>query len=143
MCVGGRGWVCLGGEDLLGGVEGGGGGRSLMVWTLRYVAFTRRVGERRIWGGVFVFVPVEVHGFLVACSDRSLAVRIMGVKGCSEGHSSVERPVHEIPRWTLPRTRQRSGSPVECSLPYIFCWSIWVGRLYGDGHTIPLVGELG
>ena len=29
--------------------------------------------------GIFVFVPVEVHGFLVACSDRSLAVQTMGV----------------------------------------------------------------
>ena len=59
------------------------------------------------------------------------------------GHSSVERPVHEIPRWTVPHTRQRSGSPVECSLTYIACWSRWVDRLCGDGHTIPLVGELG
>ena len=29
--------------------------------------------------GIFVFVPVEVHDFLVACSDRSLAVQTMGV----------------------------------------------------------------
>ena len=29
--------------------------------------------------GIFVFVPVEAHGFLVACSDQSLAVQTMGV----------------------------------------------------------------
>ena len=56
---------------------------------------------------IFVFVPVEVHDFLVACLDRSLAVRTMGVEECSEGHSSVESPVREIPRWTLPRTPKR------------------------------------
>ena len=89
-----------------------------------------------------MFVLVEVHNFLVACSDRSLAVRTMGVKGCSEGHSGVELSVLEIPRWTFPRTRQRSGSPVGCSLPYIACWSRWVGRLYEGSHTIPLVVEL-
>ena len=93
--------------------------------------------------GIFVFFLVEVHGFLVAYLYRYLKVRTMGVKGCSVGHSSVELPVSEIPRWTVPCTRQRSGSPVECSLPYIACWSRWVGRLYGDGRTIPLVGELG
>ena len=92
---------------------------------------------------IFVFVPAEVHNFLVDCSDRSLAVRTMSVEGCSEGHSSVERPVREIPRWTFPRTRQRSGSPVGCSLPYFVCWSRWVDRLYKGGHNIPLVGELG
>ena len=53
-----------------------------------------------------MFVAVEVYNFLVACSGRSLAVRKMGVEGCSEGRSSVERPVREIPRWKLPRTRQ-------------------------------------
>ena len=63
--------------------------------------------------GIFVFVLVKVHGFLVACSDLSLAVRMMGVEGLSVGHSSVECPVHEIPRWIVPRTRQRLGSPVE------------------------------
>ena len=99
--------------------------------------------EGGVGGEIFVFVPVEVHNFLVACLDRSLAVRTMGVKGCSEGHSSVERPVREIPRWTLPRTRQRSGSPVGCSLPYIVCWSRRVGGLYEGGRTIPLVGKLG
>ena len=93
--------------------------------------------------GIFVRVLVEGRGFLVACSDRSLAVRKVGVKGCSEGHSSVERPVREIPRWTVPRTRQRSGSPVECSLPYIACWSRWFDEICGGVHTIPLVGELG
>ena len=92
---------------------------------------------------IFVFVLAEVHNFLVACSDRSLAVRMMSVKGCSEGHSSVESPVREIPRWIFTRTRQRSGSPVGCSLPYFACWSRWVDRLYEGGHTIPLVGELG
>ena len=92
---------------------------------------------------IFVFVPVEVHNFLMACLDRSLAVRTMSVKGCSEGHSSVERQVREIPRWTLPRTRQCLGSPVGCSLPYFVCWSRWVDRLYEGGHTISLVGELG
>ena len=89
-----------------------------------------------------MFFPVEVHNFLVACSDRSLAVRTVGVEGCSVGLSSVERPVREISRWKVPRTRQRSGSPVECYLPYIVCWSIWVGRIYKGGNTIPLVGEL-
>ena len=92
---------------------------------------------------IFVIVPVEVHDFLVACSDRSLAVRTMGVEGCSVGHSSVERPAREIPRCTVPLMRQRSGSPFGYSLPYIACWSIWVDRLYEGGHTIPLVGELG
>ena len=71
---------------------------------------------------IFVFVPVEVHNFIVACLDRSLAVRTMSVEGCSEGHSSVERPVREIPRWKFPCTRQRLGSPVGCSLPYFACW---------------------
>ena len=60
---------------------------------------------------IFFFVTVEVHNFLVACSDRSLVVQTMGVEGCSEVHSSVERPVREIPRCKVPRTRQRSGSP--------------------------------
>ena len=92
---------------------------------------------------IFVFVLAEVHNFLVACLDRSLAVRTMDVEGCSEGHSSVERPAREIPRWTLPHTRQRSGSPVGCSLPYFFCWSIWVDWLYEGDHTVLLVGELG
>ena len=90
-----------------------------------------------------MFFPVEVHNFLVACSDRSLAVRTMDVKRCSEGHSSVERPVREIPRWTLPRTRQCSGSPVGCSLPYFVCWSRLADRLYEGGRTILLVGKLG
>ena len=76
---------------------------------------------------IFVFFPLEVHNFLVACSDRSLAVLTMGVKRCSEGHSSVEHPVREIPRWKLPRKRQHLGSPVVCSLPYIACWPRWVG----------------
>ena len=67
----------------------------------------------------------------------------MSVEGCSKDHSSVERPVREIPRWKVPCTRQCLGSPVEFSLPYIDCWSRWVDQLYGDGHTIPLVGELG
>ena len=71
---------------------------------------------------IFVFVLVKVHGFLVACSDRYLAVQTMGVKGCSVGDSSVERPVREIHRWTFPCTRQRLVSSVECSLPYIACW---------------------
>ena len=84
----------------------------------------------------------QLHDFIVDFSDCSLAVRTMVVEGCSEGHSSVERPVREIPRWTVPRTRQRPGSPVGCSLPYISFWSRWVGRLYEGGHTIPLVGEL-
>ena len=68
----------------------------------------REEGGRKEGSGVeiFGFVPVEVHNFLVACSDRYLAVRMMGVEECSEGHSSVERPVREIPRWKLPRTRQ-------------------------------------
>ena len=89
-----------------------------MVWTLRYVSFTSRGGCREGSGvEIFVFVPVEVHNFLVACSDLSLAVRTMVVEGCSEFHSIVERPVREIPRWKVPRTRQRSGSPVGCSLP--------------------------
>ena len=92
---------------------------------------------------IFLFVPVGVHGFLVACSDRSLAVQTMGVKVCSVGHSIVERPGSEIPRWIVPRTRQRPGSPVECSLTYIACWSRWVGQLYRGGHTIPLVVKLG
>ena len=48
-----------------------------------------------------MFVPAEVHNLLVACLDRFLAVRMMGVEGCSEDHSSAERPVREIPRWTL------------------------------------------
>ena len=43
----------------------------------------------------------------------------------------------------MPCMPQRLGSPVEYSLPYIACWSRWGDRLYGDGHTIPLVGELG
>ena len=30
---------------------------------------------------IFVFVPVEVHDFLVACLDCSLAVRTVGVEG--------------------------------------------------------------
>ena len=55
-------------------------------------------------GGDLLFVLVEVHNFLLACSDRSLAVRTMGVEGCSESHSSVESPVREIPRWTFPPT---------------------------------------
>ena len=91
---------------------------------------------------IFMFVPVEVLNFLVACLDRSLEVRTMGVEGCSEVHCSVERPVREIPRWKVPRTRQRLGSPVGCSLPYIACWSRWVDQIYGGGHTIPLVDEL-
>ena len=33
--------------------------------------------EEELGMGIFVFVPVEVHDFLVACSDRSLAVRTM------------------------------------------------------------------
>ena len=65
------------------------------------------------------------------------------LKGCSLGHSSVERSIHEIPRWTVPRTRQRLGSPVECSLSYISCWSRWVDRFFRDDHIILLVGELG
>ena len=32
---------------------------------------------------IFVFVPAEVHSFLLACLGRSLAVRTMSVKGCS------------------------------------------------------------
>ena len=92
---------------------------------------------------IFVFVPAEVYNFRMVCSDRSLAVRTMDVEGCSEGHSSVECPVHEIPRWTLPRMRQPSGSPVGFSLPYFVCWLRWVDRLYEGDHTIPLVGELG
>ena len=67
----------------------------------------------------------------------------MVIEGFSVGRSSVKRTVCEIPRWKVPCTRQRLGLPVECSLPYIACWSRWVGRLYGGGHTIPLVGELG
>ena len=90
-----------------------------------------------------MFVPAELHSFLVACSNRSLAVQTMDVEVCSEGHSSVERPVHEIPRWTLPRTRQHSGSPVGCSLPYFVCWSRWDDRLHEGCHTILLVGKLG
>ena len=90
-----------------------------------------------------MFVPAEVHNFLVACFDLSLAVQTISVEGCSEGHSSVERRVREIPRWTLPCMRQRLGSPVGCSLPYFVCWSGWVVRLYTGGHTILLVGELG
>ena len=100
-------------------------------------------GEEESGVEIFVFVPVEVHDFLAACSDRSLEVQTMGIKGCSEVHSGVERPVREIPRWTVPRTRQRLVSPVGCSLPYIACWSIWVVRLYEGGHIIPLVGEIG
>ena len=92
---------------------------------------------------IFVFFPTKVRIFLVACSDFSLAVRTMSVEGCSEGHSSVERPVREILRWTLPCTRKLSGSPVRCSLPYFTFWSRWFDRLYEGGNTIPLVGELG
>ena len=84
-----------------------------------------------------MFVPAEVHNLLVACLDRFLAVRMMGVEGCSEDRSSAERPVCEIPRRTLPHMRQRSGSPVGCSVPYIACWSRWVGRIYqGDVKEI-------
>ena len=88
-----------------------------MLWTLRYVAFVRG------WGGgvsvlkIFVFVSAEVHNFLVACLGRSLEDQTMGVEEYSEGHYSVVCQVREIPRWTLPRARQRSGSPVGCSLP--------------------------
>ena len=78
---------------------------------------------------IFVFVLAEVHIFLVACLDRSLAFRTMSVEGCSEDNSSVECPVRKIHRWTLPRTRQRLGSPVGCSLPYFACWSRWVDQL--------------
>ena len=91
---------------------------------------------------IFVFVLVEVHNVLVTCLYCSLAVQMMSVEGCSEGHFSVERQVREIPRWTFTCTHKRLGSPVGCSLPYIACWLRWVGRLYEGGHTIPLVGEL-
>ena len=66
----------------------------------------------------------------------------MDVGDYSEGHSNVACPVSEIPKWTLSRACQRSGSPVGCSLPYFVCWSIWVGQLYVGGRTILLVGEL-
>ena len=58
------------------------------------------------------------------------------------GHSSVECPVHEIPRWTVPHTRQRLGSPVEFFSPCITCWSRGDNQLCGDGHSTPLVFEL-
>ena len=91
---------------------------------------------------IFVFVTAEVHNFLVACSGRSLADRTMNVVEYSEGHSNVACPVREIPRWTLPPVRQRSGSHVGCSLPYFVCWSRWLDQLYEGGRTILLVGEL-
>ena len=79
-----------------------------MVWTLRYATFARRLGG---WGGgsvlkIFVFVLVEVHYLLVACSGRSLADRTMDVGEYSKGNSNVACPVREIPRWTLSRARQ-------------------------------------
>ena len=91
---------------------------------------------------IFVFVSAEVHNFLVACLGRSLADRTMDVGEYSEGHSNVAFPVREIPRWTLPRARQRSGSPFGCSLPYFVCCSRWVDQLYEGGRTILFVGEL-
>ena len=66
----------------------------------------------------------------------------MDVKEYSEGHSNVVCPVREIPKWTLSRARQRSVSPVGCSLPYFICWSRWVGQIYVGGRTILLVDEL-
>ena len=66
----------------------------------------------------------------------------MDVGEYSEGHSNVACPVREIPKWKLSRARQRSGSPVGCSLPYFVCWSRWVSQLYVGGRTILLVGEL-
>ena len=66
----------------------------------------------------------------------------MDVGEYSEGHSNVACPVREIPKWKLSRARQCLVSPVGCSLPYFFCWSIWVGQLYIGGRTILLVGEL-
>ena len=65
----------------------------------------------------------------------------MDVGEYSEGHSNVACPVHEIPRCTLSRARQRPGSPVVYFLPYFVCWSGWVGQIYVGGHTILLVGE--
>ena len=91
---------------------------------------------------IFVFVSAEVHNILVACSSHSLADRTMDVREYSEGHSNVACTVREIPRCTLPRARQRLGSPVECSLPYFVCWSRWVDQLHEGGSTILLVGEL-
>ena len=66
---------------------------------------------------IFVFVLAEVHNFIVACSGHSMEDRTMDVEEYSEGHSSVACPVSEIPRWILPRARQRLGSLVGCSLP--------------------------
>ena len=66
----------------------------------------------------------------------------MDVGEYSKVHSNVACPVREIPRWTLSRARQRSGSPVGYSLPYFACWSRWVGQLFIGGHSILLVGEL-
>ena len=67
---------------------------------------------------------------------------MMDVGEYLEVFSSVVCPVREIPKWTLSRAHQRSGSPVGCSLPYFFCWSRWVGQLCVGGRTILLVGEL-
>ena len=44
----------------------------------------RRFRKEGVWEeesevGIFVFVPVKVHGFLVVCLDRSMAVQTMGV----------------------------------------------------------------
>ena len=50
---------------------------------------------------------------------------MMVIEGCAVVHSSVERLVREIPRWKVPRMRQHSGSPVECSLLYIACYTIY------------------
>ena len=47
---------------------------------------------------IFVFFFGGVHNFLVACPGRYLAVRMMNFEGCSEGHSSIECPLREIPR---------------------------------------------
>lgn len=66
----------------------------------------------------------------------------MDVGEYSEGRCNVACPVRKITRWKLPRDRQRSVSPVGCSLPYFVCWSRCVDQLYEGGRTILLVGEL-
>ena len=123
--------------------EGKGGGEEVRWCGLLGTSLLRGGG---VGGGlvlkIFVFVLAEVNNFPVACSGRSLEDRTMDVGEYSEGHSNVAFPVLEIPRWTLPRARQRLESPVGCSLPYFVCWSRWVDQIYEGGCTILLVVEL-
>ena len=85
MCVGGGvGFASVVRICWEGLKEGKGRGKSFDGVESEVRRFCEEGGwEEGLGVDIFVFVPVEVHNFLVACSDSSLAVRTMGVEGCS------------------------------------------------------------